>query len=225
MSVAYDAVSNQAETTGDITSLGWNHTIGAITNGVVVVGLTWRYTAIPSNVAVTVDSVSAPKVTGTGQSQGLIASELYAVATGSKSGVVAIAVSWTEAAPAGGAAISFGGGNQATPVNGGCGQIYEYGDGAYDQAIASAIGDATMDLATNRSNGDNFISPTQTSRVNWNCSDVGLHAVMSTAVGAASNVHGWTQTNASRGTQSGVNIKIAAAAAAFTEHDHVKLIF
>ena len=210
--VAFDAVATNGTTgfTAQTTIPDFTLTLGSISNGVVIVCLLMNdFSTEPTSFSITVGGNAVSEISSTSINQeGLVKSVMFSIATGPDSGGQTVAISWTNSAIAGAAAISFSGADQSTPTQNGTNTGYEFGVTSASLTITSATNNLTLDCLGNN-NATLPLSPSQTSRFNF-ASGGNVSTAGSSAAGAASNDHDWTIDGA-RAAHSGTDVKAVVA--------------
>lgn len=208
--VAFDAVAHSSLASAGTSIPSFNITIGAgVTNGAVVVGLTFENTTT-TGISVTVGGNAASLVASTTASN-TFQTMLYCIATGSTHGATAVVVSWTGSVAAAAGAISFSGVDQATPCNNGNSATATTTGSATPESITitSTSGDLTFDWNTN--NGPvATTSPNQMSRFQFKGADFLNSNSGSTGPGTGTATHTWTYGTFEAVAISGVNMKAAS---------------
>jgi hypothetical protein len=191
-SVTFDNSCAATDAGTAVSTISCSLTIGAITNGAVMIGLDfYRGAGNPSAITCTVGGVSAAVVTGTDTSSSTaVRSLIYALATGSTTGSQSISCSWTTATFVVIGAASFGSVNQTTPAAHGTGASITV-SGPIAVTVTSATNDYTLSTATGLNN-NSLSAPTQTSK--WSTNEPGfeIQGAGQVATGAATVAHQWT---------------------------------
>ena len=201
--VAFDAVAHGSTSAAGTSIPSFNLTIGSITNGAVVCYVSFTIQTT-TGIGVTVGGVSATLISGTDSTTtgATYRNMMFGLATGSTTGVQAIAVTWTGSSDASAACASFSGTLQAGP--------FAHGNASHGAStpasitITSATNDLTLGGVSDES-GATPTAPTQTSRWAFRSADFQIGSGGSTAPGAATVTHQWT-TTASSWEMSGVDI-------------------
>jgi hypothetical protein len=210
MAVVFDAQSSNgvgAATTGP---LNFNHTIGAgVTKGVALVFIAYRLGATET-FTVTIGGTTATQITGTATNEAnIIGSVCFGLATGNLTGVVAVAISWTNSLAIGAGIITFDNVDQAVPYSNGTSAHYVNGTASISLPITGTSGGATVDGLGSTGSGDTIAGPTgsATGVFGITCSD-GMRFEGSYELDG-SHTHTWTTSGGSTA-QSGVNVNADA---------------
>lgn len=205
--VTYDAYTHSSDSGTTVTSFSFSHSIGGgVTDGLVVVTVSWHGTTTPASDSVTVGGNTATAVSGAEVSHGFGSTKQYYYATGSTTGSVTIAGSWTGAADVFVTAESFSNVDQTTPIDGGVSLSAVSGGAQRTITVSSETDDMTLAVFVQRSAGGAATVDDQTSNYTTNnTGDLNDHAG-SVASGAASNSHNFTPASSLWTRGVGVNI-------------------
>ena len=216
--VDYDATADGAANSGSTSITPFNITLGAGADGGVAVGLTFDNVAV-SGISVTIGGVAASLIAGTDTNADAYGFKdnrclIYGRATGSTTGSVAIAVSWTGSSGAVAGALSFKNIDQSTPFNNGTELYFNNGSGSPVPAsltVTSTSGDRTFSFIGTEA-ADTQTAPTQTERFNRVNGSFSVRSQGSTGPGTGTTTHTYTIAAFKECWHSGANAVLAGTA-------------